>query len=120
MGVMAVEKVEKIEKESRASVKMKFVGHFRGTHKAVALPIPLISNSQKLDKELVFERSSERQGPAYCDVPMEWVGALMSVGGNWQVVDKLTPELQTEIAKAKETCDARMKTFALENQTVEA
>ena len=116
---MAGEKVEKVEKESRASVKMKFVGHFRGTRKAVALPIPLISNSQKLDRELVFERTSDRQGPAYCDVPMEWAGALMDVGGNWQVVDKLTPDLQVEIAKAKEACDARMRTFALENQAVE-
>ena len=112
--------VEKAEKEPKTTVKMKFMGHFRGTRKTVALPIPLIANSQKLDKELVFERASERQGPAYCEVPIEWAGALIEVGGNWQVVDKLTPELQADIAKAKEACDAKMKTFALENQVVDA
>ena len=109
-----------LDKEPKTTVKMKFMGHFRGTRKVVSLPIPLISNSQRLDKELVFERSSDRQGPAFCDVPLEWAGALMEVGGNWQLVDKLTPDLHMEIAKAKDACDAKMRTFALENQAVEA
>ncbi len=111
---------EKKTEETKQTVKMKFTGHFRGTQKLVALPIPLVANSQKLDMELSFTRTSDRQGPAFCEVPIEWVGALMQVGGNWKVVDKLTPELTVEIAKAKEICDARMKTFALENQMVEA
>lgn len=102
------------------TVKMKFVGHFRGVEKRVALPIPLISNSQKLDHELKFLRGSDTNGPAYCDVPIEWVGALIEVGGNWQVVDKLTPELAAMISSAHEICSERMKKFILENELVEA
>lgn len=100
------------------TIKMKFVGHFRGKQKVVALPIPFISKSQQLDEELVFERSSDRTGPAFCDVPVEWAGSLMAVGGNWQVADKLTPELSKSIDSAHAECKARMDKFALENELV--
>lgn len=111
---------ESSKNESRTTVKMKFVGHFRGVEKRVALPIPLISNSQKLDKELQFTRTSDRNGPAYCDVPMEWVGALLEVGGNWQIVDKLTADLQAKIDAAHAINQVRMQKFILENEMVEA
>jgi hypothetical protein len=105
---------------SPQTVKMKYTGHFRGSQKVVALPIPLISNSQKLDEQLVFTRTSDKQGPAFCDVRLEWVGALLEVGGNWQIVDKLTPDLARAIEDAKVACDERMKKFVLENEMVEA
>jgi hypothetical protein len=104
-------------KPAEQTVKMKYIGHFKGTQKRVSLPIPLISNSQKLEQELVFERESDKRGPAYCQVPMEWAGALLAVGGSWQAAEKITPELQQDIDRAKDTCDAKMRAFALENQT---
>ena len=106
--------------EPKTTVQMKYVGHFKGTTKQVALPIPLISKSQQLESVLEFTRPSPKLGPAFCEVPMEWAGSLLEVGGNWQVVDKLTPELSRQIADAKEVCDAKMKKFILENEMVEA
>ena len=103
---MATEKVE----SKLTSIKMKYVGHFRGTEKRVAL----------LDKELIFSRTSDRNGPAFCDVPMEWAGALIQVGGNWQVVDKLTPDAIAAIGTAHDLCEERMKKFILENELVDA
>lgn len=111
--------VRKVESDVKATVKMKFMGHFRGTEKRVMLPIPLIANSQKLDKELSFTRNSDRNGPAFCEVPMEWAGALLAVGGNWQINEKLTPELKMQIDAAKTDCDVKMETFARENEVVE-
>lgn len=105
---------------AKTTVRMKFTGHFKGTTKVVELPIPLIANSQKLEETLTFTRTSNRQGPAFCDVPVEWVGALLAVGGKWQVVDPLTPELEGTIAAAKVRTDARMQKFADENELVEA
>jgi len=106
--------------EVKQTVRMKYLGNFRGTQKVVQLPIPLISNSQKLDKTLVFARSNDSHGPAFCDVPMEWAGALLDLGGNWQPVDKISPELRNQITTAQSGCDARMKTFAEENVMVDA
>ena len=111
---------EKKVEEPRTTVKMKYIGHFKGLQKVVQLPIPLIANSQKLEETLVFKRESERQAPGLCDVPMEWVGALMDVGGNWQLVDKATPELLSTIKAAQELCKTKMEKFALENELVEA
>lgn len=118
-----IEKVKaepkKSEPEPKTTVKMKFMGHFRGTEKRVALPIPLIANSQKLDKELAFTRSSDRTGPAFCQVPLEWAGALLAVGGNWQLDEKLTPELKAHLDAAKAECDAKMEAFVRDNEMVE-
>lgn len=103
------------------TVRMKYIGHFRGLEKVVELPIPLISKSQKLDETLSFKRASDKQGPGFCDVPIEWAGALMDVGGNWQLVDALvSPERMAEIRSAQAVCTARMDKFALENELVEA
>lgn len=102
------------------TVKMKYVGHFIGVEKVVQLPIPLIAKSQQLEERLAFKRTSERQGPGFCDVPMEWAGALMDVGGNWKVVEELTPELTAKIKAAQVVCAARMDKFALENELVDA
>lgn len=104
----------------KMTVKMKFVGQFKGTTKKVELPIPLISNSQKLEETLKFTRTDKKQGPAFCDVPLDWVGALLAVGGNWRTVDPITPELALAIAEAKAATDARMAKLALENELVEA
>jgi len=103
-----------------ATVKMKYVGHFRGTEKIVQLPIPLIAKSQQLDEVLSFKRDSERQGPGLCDVPIEWAGALMDVGGNWKLVDEPTPELLSKIKVAQAACKTKMDKFALENELVDA
>ncbi len=111
---------EKKTEEPKATVKMKFVGHFHGLAKVVELPIPLVAKSQKLEETLSFKRTSERQGPGFCDVPMEWVGALMDVGGNWQCVEKPTPELLSTIKAAQVACKERMDKFALENELVDA
>ena len=105
--------------EPKTTVRMKFKGHFKGATKTVELPIPLISNSQKLDQVLTFTRTTTK-GPAFCDVPMEWVGMLAAVGGNWRIDEKVTPELQAQIDAAREVCRAKMDTFALENELVEA
>mgnify|MGYP001561891697 CR=1 FL=1 len=102
------------------TVRMKYVGHFMGTQKVVELPIPLISGSQKLDDTLVFKRQGERQGPGFCDVPMEWVGALLDVGGNWRLVDEASQELLAKIRAAQAVCKERMDKFALENDLVDA
>ena len=104
---------------ARNSVKMKFMGRFNGTTKIVQLPIPLISKSQKLEQELFFTREDKSHGPAFCDVPMDWAGALMAVGGNFQINEKLTPELQGKIDAAKSMTDSKMKAFAEENEAVE-
>lgn len=106
--------------EKRTTVKMKYVGHFRGLEKIVHLPIPLISNSQKLDQVLSFQRKDTKQGPAFCEVPLEWVGALLLVGGNWQLDEKMTPELQAQIGDAKAACDLRMAAFVRDNELVDA
>ena len=111
---------DELKTDVKPTVKMKFTGHFSGTQKIVQLPIPLIANSQKLDQTIVFSRQSNKQGPAFGEVPLEWAGALMDVGGNWQLVDKLTPELKVQIVAAQEENNERMRTFALENQAVDA
>lgn len=105
---------------ARESVKMKFVGIFKGETKVVNLPIPLVSKSQQLDTALTFSRASNTHGPALCQVPIEWAGSLLAVGGNWQIDEKLTPELAAKIKAAKEETDAKMKTFAEQNEMVEA
>ena len=105
---------------ARISVKMKFTGIFKGTEKIVQLPIPLISNSQKLDTQLRFERPNGSHGPARCEVPLEWAGSLLEVGGNWQLDEKLTSELTAKIQAAKDETDAKMRLLADENQMVEA
>src|SRR6185295_17994154 len=101
------------------TVRMKYTGIFKGPQKIVELPIPLISNSQKLDEHLKFTREGTK-GPAFCDVPIKWAGALIAVGGRWQVAEPLTPEMLTKIAAAKEACDAEMRKFAEDNELVEA
>lgn len=111
---------EKKVDEPKTTVRMKYVGHFTGSQKIVHLPIPLIAKSQQLDETLVFKRQGERHGPGFCDVPMEWAGALIDVGGNWKLVDEPTPELLSKIQAAQAACNARMAKFALENELVEA
>jgi hypothetical protein len=106
--------------DPKATVRMKFMGPFRGTDKLVQLPIPLMAKSQKLEEELHFVRPSSKQGPAFCEVPIEWVGALLDVGGHWQVAESVTPELMTKIAEAKVVCDDKMRKFIAENELVEA
>ena len=68
--------------DEKQTIKMKYMGHFKGMTKTVNLPIPLISNSQKLEQELHFVRTV-KNAPAYCEVPIEWAGSLLAVGGNW-------------------------------------
>jgi len=111
--------IDKDSKVPATTVRMKYTGLFRGLEKLVQLPIPLISNSQKLEEVLTFTRALPK-GPAFCDVPMKWAGALIAVGGRWQVVDAMTPELLARIAAAKESCDAEMRKFAEDNELVEA
>lgn len=108
--------VEAIKKDT---VKMKFVGISKASTKTVELPIPLISNSQKLTEQLVFSRTAAK-GPLTCDVPLKWAGALLAVGGNWQMNEKLTDELSAQIDKAKESTAKEMEAFAIENNVVEA
>ena len=119
---MATETKTAETKAPVTTVRMKFTGPFRGKEKIVQLPIPLIAHSQALDEELRFTRLDERKGPAFCDVPLEWVGSLLAVGGRWQLADKekMTPELTAKIADAKVACDARMEKFIQENELVEA
>ena len=104
---------------AKLTVKMKYVANFKGTTKTVQLPIPLIANSQKLDQELRFTREANSKGPAFCDVPIEWAGAMIAVGGNFLVNDKITPELQAKIDAARKDTDAKMRIFAEENEAVE-
>ena len=104
----------------KTTIKMKFMGTFKGPQKVVQLPIPLISNSQKLDKTLVFERANDSHGPAFCEVPIEWAGALLDLGGNWQTVGTITADLRNQITTAQSMCNAKMKTFADENVMVDA
>jgi hypothetical protein len=111
---------KKVVAETASIVKMKYVGHFNGVEKIVQLPIPLIAKSQKLEAVLSFKRTSESRGPGFCDVPIEWVGALMDVGGNWKLVEEPSTELLSTIRDAQEACKARMDKFALENELVEA
>jgi hypothetical protein len=101
------------------TVKMKYVGHFKGTTKTVELPIPLVSNSMKQEEVLTFSRTS-KNGAAYCEVPMRWVGALLAVGGNWQLAETVTPDLKSRIEVERAENDERMRKFALENELVEA
>ena len=101
------------------TVKMKYVGHFKGNTKTVELPIPLVSNSMKQEETLTFARTT-KTGAAYCEVPMRWVGALLAVGGNWQAAETLTPETKARIEIEKAENDERMRKFALENELVEA
>jgi len=108
-----------IEPTSKPTVKMQYRGHFKGTQKIVQLPIPLLSTSQKLEQTLVFERAATSHGPAFCQVPLEWVGILLDVGGYWSVAEPLTADLTAKIASAKEATAARMKKFSLENELVE-
>jgi hypothetical protein len=68
----------------------------------------------------LFQRTNDKQGPAFCDVPMEWAGALLEVGGNWQMAEKLTPELTAQIQGAHGMNTARMQKFALDNEMVDA
>ncbi len=119
---MAFEKKDiqaKPETELKTTVRMQYRGHFKGTRKVVSLPIPLIANSQKLEEELVFERAAGSRGPAFCDVSFAWAGTLLEVGGYWSLAEPMTPELTVRLAAAKETTDARMQRFILENELVE-
>ena len=99
------------------TVKMKFVGHFKGTERIVQLPIPLISNSMKLDESLTFKRTT-KTGAAYCEVPLEWAGALLAVGGNWQMDEPMTDDLKHRIASEHDKTKTRMKKWAIENDVV--
>jgi hypothetical protein len=101
------------------TVKMKYVGHFKGTAKIVELPIPLVSNSMKQEEVLTFSRTS-KNGAAYCDVPMRWAGALLALGGNWQAAETLTTDVKARIEIEKAENDERMRKFALENELVDA
>jgi hypothetical protein len=114
---MAFEK--KVDTE-KTTVRMQYRGHFKGSVKTVQLPIPLIANSQKIDQTLSFERAATSRGPAFCDVPLEWAGTLLAVGGNWSAAEPLSPELLARIAAAKEVCDEKMRRFILENEMVDA
>lgn len=105
------------ESKSIETVKMKYMGHFKGLRKVVELPIPLLSNSQKLEETLVFTRTTNK-GPAVADVPMEWAGALLHVGGNWQLNEKVSVERQAAIDAAYEATNGRMEQFALDNEMV--
>ena len=109
---MATEKKEN-------TVKMKYVGVFKGAVKTVELPIPLISNSMKLEQKLEFTRTTTK-GPAYCEVPYEWAGALIQLGGNFQLAEPLTPAQKAAVDAAHGECQDRMKKLALENELVEA
>ena len=109
-----------VESIMKSTVRMKYTANFRGTEKQVQLPIPLISNSQKLESSLKFTRATDSHGPAFCEVPLEWVGTLVEVGGNFQLAEKLTPEMHVKVEAAREATVARMKVFADENQVVEA
>lgn len=105
--------------EPRGTVKMKYVGHFKGNEKIVELPIPLVSNSMKLEQVLTFTRKV-KNGPGFCDVPIEWAGALLAVGGNFQSDEKITPDLKAVIDSAKLETDEKMRKQALENELVTA
>lgn len=115
------QKSEPVLKSEHApkTVKMKYVANFQGTQKTVQLPIPLIANSQKLDQQLTFTREAGNHGPAYCEVPMEWAGKLLAVGGSFQPADKLSTEIQGQIDAEREATDARMKKFSEENTVSE-
>lgn len=104
----------------RTTVKMKYTGIMKGNSKLVELPIPLVSNSQKLDHPLTFTRPTGSRGPLTCDVPMKWAGALLAVGGNWKLNEDLTDELAAKIESARKACEKEMAAFALENEMVEA
>lgn len=104
----------------KSTVKMKYTGIMKGNVKTVALPIPLVSNSQKLDQELTFTRAEKSHGPLCGEVPMKWAGALLAVGGNWKMNEDLTPELAAKIEKARVDCEKDMEAFARENEMVEA
>jgi hypothetical protein len=103
----------------KETVKMKYVGHFKGNTKVVELPIPLVSNSMKQEEVLTFSRTT-KNGIAYCEVPLRWAGALLSVGGNFQLAETLTPDLKGRLEVEKAENDERMRKFALENELVEA
>src|SRR5262245_29782867 len=111
---MAVEKV--VEKHT---VKMKFTGNMKENEKVIDLPIPFISNSQKVG-QLVFKRPAGSRGPLTCDLPLKWVGELLVVGGNWKLNEDMTDELSAKIEKAKKACEKEMEAFVLENEMVEA
>lgn len=104
----------------KTTVKMKFTGMMKGNIKTVELPIPLVSNSQKLDAQLTFTRPAGSHGPLTCDVPLKWAGLLLAVGGNWKINEDMTDELAAKIEKAKKACEKEMEAFALENEMVEA
>lgn len=106
--------------EVKTTVKMKFTGMMKGNVKTVALPIPLVSNSQKLDQELTFTRAEKTHGPLCGEVPLKWAGALLAVGGNWKLNEELTPELTAKIEAARLACEKDMEAFARENEMVEA
>src|ERR1700675_4814943 len=99
---------KKVDSEPKTTVRMQYRGHFKGSQKIVNLPIPLVANSQKLEQTLTFERAATSRGPAFCEVPMEWVGILLAVGGLWSMVDQATPELTAKIAAAKAVCDEKV------------
>ena len=51
-------------------------------------------------------------------VPLEWVGALLAVGGNWVLDEPMTDELKGRIASAHDATKSRMKKWAIENDVV--
>lgn len=115
-----VEDESELADEASETVRMKFTGHFRGTEKIVNLPIPLIANSQKFDEVLRFVRESDRQGPAFCDVPLHWAGSLLEIGGCWQAVDRLSSATLARIAEAKSVNDEKIAAFVRDNEMVDA
>ena len=124
--MMAVETMPKAANKVRESVseerkvKMRFTGVLKGNVKHVSLPIPLISNSQKYDEVLTFTRPPGTRGPLTCDVPMKWAGMLLAVGGNWQLNEKLTPDLERQMADAKTLCAREVEEFVRANEMVES
>jgi len=111
---------ENVKATEKTTVKMKFVGIMKGNIRTVELPIPLVSNSQKLDGQLTFARQPGSHGPLTCDVPMKWAGSLLALGGNWKINEDLTDELKAKIEAAKASCAKEMEAFVLENEMVDA
>ena len=106
--------------EVKTTVKMKYTGIMKGNVKVVALPIPLIATSQKLDQELRFTRADKSHGPLVCEVPLRWAGSLLAVGGNWKLNEEMTADLSAKIEAARVFCDKEMDAFARENEMVDA
>ena len=127
---MAVETLEKTSSKAaeklasaaggERTVKMRFAGVLKGNVKHVALPIPLIANSQKYEEVLTCTRHPGTRGPLTCDVPMKWAGMLLAVGGHWQLNESSTPDLERQIAAAKLLTAREVDEFVRINESVDA